>query len=75
MDVVRLKDAAQVGLVRLSLAQAPEGRFLVSERLQEGEGELGRVERLLGESRDSLLDFNGVHTLSSLLSPPRQKPD
>ena len=49
MDVVRLKDTTQVGPVRLALAQAPEGRLLVAEGLQEGERELAGVERPLGE--------------------------
>lgn len=79
MDVVRLKDAAQVGLVRLAFAQAPEGRFLVPEGLQEGEGELSRIERLFGQGGYGLFDFDGVHfplicaspTLSCLPANPK----
>ncbi len=65
MDVVGLKDAAQVGLVRLALAQALEGRFLVAEGLQEGERKLPGVERPLGERRYGLLNLNSVHTAPS----------
>src|ERR1700682_3319573 len=50
MDVVGLEDAAQVRLVRLALSQACDCRLLVAEGLKEGEGKLGRIERLLGES-------------------------
>lgn len=65
MDIVGLKDATQVGLVRLALAQALDRRLLVAEGLKEGEGELRAVERLLGERRDGFFDLYGVHT------PPR----
>ena len=61
VDIVRLQDAAEVGLVRLALAQALERRLLVPEGLQEGEGKFLRVERLLGEGGYSLFDFDGVH--------------
>ena len=50
MDVVGLEDAAQVGFVRLALAQALDRRLLVAEGLKEGERELGGIERLLRES-------------------------
>jgi hypothetical protein len=66
MDVVGLKDAAQVGPVRLALAQALEGGFLVPEGLEEGERKLLRIERLLRERRYGLLDLDGVHTSSRL---------
>ena len=46
MDVVGLKDPAQVGLVRLALAQALDCRLLVAEGLKEGEGETRRHRRL-----------------------------
>jgi hypothetical protein len=62
MDVVGLKDSAQVGPVRLALSQALEGRFLVAEGLQERERELAGVERPLGERRYGLFNLNGVHT-------------
>jgi hypothetical protein len=67
MDVVGLKDAAYVGLVRLALAQTLEGGLFVAEGLEEGEGELCRVERMFGESRDSFLDLNGVHAMEAPL--------
>jgi hypothetical protein len=61
MDVVGLEDTTQVGLVRLALAQAFDCRLLVAESLKEGEWKLGRIERLLSESRNSFLDLNRVH--------------
>jgi hypothetical protein len=67
MDVVGLKDAAQVGLVRLALAQTLEGGLFVAEGLEEGEGELSRVERMFGESRDRFLDLNSVHAMDAPL--------
>jgi hypothetical protein len=36
-------------------------RFLAAESQKKGERELGRVERLLGKSRDSFFNFNRVH--------------
>jgi hypothetical protein len=65
MDVVCLKDSAQVGPVRFALAQALEGRFLIPEGLEEGEWELPSVERPFGEGRYGLFDLNGVHTAPS----------
>ena len=70
MDVVGLEDAAQVGLVRLALAQPLDRRLLVAEGFEEGERELGRVERLLGQSRNGFLDLNGVHAMGA---PPRSR--
>ena len=61
MDVVGLKDAAEVGLVRLALAQALERRFLVPEGLQEGERKFLGIERLLGQRGNGLFDLDGVH--------------
>jgi len=61
MDVVGLKDAAQVRLVRLALPQALEGRLLVAEGFQEREGELLPIERPLGQRGDRLLNLDGVH--------------
>ena len=78
MDVVGLKDAAQVGLVRLALAQALDRRFLVAEGLQEGERKLRGVKRLLGQGRDGLFDLNGVHAppnLRSLIDPSDGRPE
>ena len=42
VDVVGLKDAAEVGLVRRARAQPLDRRLLVAEGFQEGERELGR---------------------------------
>ena len=62
MDMVGLKDAAkQAGCVGFPFAQALEGRFLVTEGLQEGERELAAVERLLGQGRYGFFDLDGVH--------------
>jgi hypothetical protein len=82
MNIVRLKDAAQVGLVRLSLARALEGRFLVPEGLQGGKGELLRIERLFGQGGYGLFDLDGVHfpficaskPLSCLPANPKSMP-
>ncbi len=62
VDVVGLKDAAEVGLVRLALAQALDRRLLVAEGFEEREGELGRVERLLRQRRNGLFNFDRVHS-------------
>ncbi len=67
VDVVGLKDAAQVGLVRCARAQPLDRRLLVAEGFKEGERKLCRVERLLSESRDGLFDLNGVHVLDAPL--------
>jgi hypothetical protein len=61
VDVVGLKDAADVGLVRLALAQALNRRFLVPECFQEQIGELLGVERLLGERGYGLFNLDRVH--------------
>ena len=61
VDVVGLEDAAKVGFVGLARAQALERRFLVAEGLQEGERELRRVERLLGQGRYCFFDLDSVH--------------
>ena len=49
MDFVALKDSTEIRVVRVTRAQALEGRFLVAEGLQERERKLGGIERLLGE--------------------------
>jgi hypothetical protein len=62
VDIIGLKDGAgQVGPVRFAPTQTPQHRFLVVERLQKGERELGRVKRLLGERRHGLLYLDSVH--------------
>ena len=69
VDVVGLKNAAEVGLVRLALAEALEGRLLVAEGFEEREGELLRVERPLGQLRYRLFDLDSVHFLESPTGP------
>ena len=49
VDVAGLQDAANVGLVGRSIAQALYGGVLVAEGQKKGIGELGRVKRLLGK--------------------------
>ena len=66
MDVVRLKHAAEVGLVGLALAQALERGVLVPEGLKERIGELRRVERPLRQRRNGFFDFDRVHSVSPL---------
>ncbi len=61
MDVVRLKDAAHVRLVRRTRTQALDSGFLVSEGLQEGERKFVAVERLLGKCRYGFFDFYCIH--------------
>ncbi len=75
MDVVGLKDAAEVGLVRLALAQALEGGFLVAEGLQEEIRKLRGVEWPLGERGNGLLDFDGVHASGLHREGPSDEPD
>ncbi len=62
MDVIGLKDAAKIGLVRLALAQPLDRRLLVAKGLQEREGKFPCVERLLGELGYGLFNLDGVHT-------------
>ena len=61
MDVVRLKHAAEVGLVGLALAQALERGFLVPEGFKERVGELLSLERPLRQRRNGFFDFDRVH--------------
>jgi hypothetical protein len=60
VNVIGLKDAPQIGLVRCTGAQPLDRRILVSERLKKSEWELDRLEWLLSQSRDSFFDLNGV---------------
>lgn len=46
MDMVPLKDAAEIGAVRRARAETLDGRGLIAKGLKEGVGELGRVKRL-----------------------------
>ena len=43
-------------------------RLLVAEGFEEGERELGRVERLLGELGDGFFDLDGVHVVPTPLT-------
>jgi hypothetical protein len=61
VDVVGLKDAAQIGLVRHTGAQAFERGFLVPESLKELEGELLPLKGFFGQFGNGLFNFNGVH--------------
>jgi hypothetical protein len=62
VDVIGLEDALrEVRSVRRAGAQPLDGGGLVTERLQEGERKLGRVERAFREGGNGLLDLNGVH--------------
>ena len=65
VDVVGLKDAAQVGLVRCTGTQTLEGRFLVAKGFKEGIGELCGVEGLLRKVSDGLFDLDGVQRFGS----------
>ena len=64
MEVVGLKDSAQVGPVRLALAQALDCRLLVAEGLKEGEWKLLSVEGLLSQRGNCLFDLDRVQLLA-----------
>ena len=66
VDVVGLKNAAKVGLVRRARAQPLDRRLLVAEGFKEGIREVLGVERLLRQLRNGFFDFNGVQ----LFAPP-----
>ena len=62
MDVVALEHASgHVGPIGVTLAQALERGVLVAKGGQKGVSELGAVKGLLGQERDGLFDFYGVH--------------
>ena len=65
MDVVGLKDSANVRFIRLPLMEALDGRFLVTESSQEGEGELLVFECLLGQGGNGLFYLNRIHSYRS----------
>ncbi len=69
MDVVGLKDAAEVRPVRFALAEAFERRLFVAERFEEGERELLRIKRPLGQPGYRLFDLDSVHFLESPTGP------
>ena len=66
MDVVGLKNAAEVGLVRRTRAQPLDRRLLVAEGFEEGVREVLGVKRLLRQLRNGLFYLNGVQ----LTAPP-----
>ena len=80
VNVVGLKDTAEVGFVGCAGAQSFDSSVLVSEGREKGIRELGRVKGLLGKFGNGLFDFNGVHrkicpkvkTVSSLLLPEHE---
>ena len=61
VNVVGLKNPAKVGFVGRPRAQALDRGVLVAERKEEGIRELISIERLLGQCRYGLFDFNSVH--------------
>ena len=61
VDVVPLENAADIGSIRRAGAEAPDGRWLVAERLQEAIGKPVRIERFPRKGRDGLFNLNGVH--------------
>src|ERR1035437_3287057 len=61
VDVVSLKDAAQVGFVRRARPQPLDCGRLVSEGFRKGERKLLSIERLLSQRGNRFFDFNGVH--------------
>lgn len=60
MDIVSLKNPANVGLVRRARAQPLDRRLLVAKSLKEGIREVRSIERLFRELRYSFFNFNGV---------------
>ena len=68
VDVVGLKNAAKVGLVRCARAQPLDRRLLVAEGLKEGKRKLLGVERLLGKRGNRFFNLNGVQLLALLPS-------
>jgi hypothetical protein len=73
MDVVGLKDPADIGLVGLARTQALDRRVLGPEFLKKGKWEFGRIECPFRERRNGFFNLNGVHsTLPKLLTSPTQ---
>ena len=67
VDVVGLKNPANIQFVGRAGPQALDRRGLVAERLQEREGELFHVERLLGKLGYGFFDLNGVQLAALFL--------
>jgi hypothetical protein len=66
VDVVRLKDAIDVGFVRGPVPQFLYGASFVSKGFKERKRELSGVKRLFGQIGDSLFDFNCVQMPKSI---------
>ena len=67
MNVVGLKNAAQVGLVGRSALQALDGGRLVSKSEQESEREFFGVEWKLGQCRYGFFNLNSIHACFPLV--------
>ena len=61
VNVIGLKNAVHIGLVRRARTQPLDGRGLVAEGFEESERELCRVLRLLGERGYGLFNLDSVH--------------
>ena len=61
MDIVRPKDTTEVGLVVSGCPKTPDGRLLEAEGLEKLEGKLLPIEGFLGQFRNGLFNFYGVH--------------
>lgn len=66
MNVIGLKNAAQIGLIRCSGSQAFDSRFLVTKGFKESIRKLYGIKGLLCKIRDGLFNFYGVHLLTVL---------
>ena len=67
VDVVTLKNAAQIGLVGVARPQPLDLGRLAPKRLQKGVGEFCRVKRLLRQNLNGFSDFCGVHWAESFV--------
>ena len=60
VNVIGLKNTAEVGLVRGARAEPLDRRVLVAERFEESIRKVRRVKRLIRQLRDGLFNFNRV---------------
>ena len=65
MNVVGLKNAAKVGLVRGTGTQPLDRRLLVAEGFKEGIREVLGIKRLIRQLRNGFFYFNGVQLFAS----------
>ena len=63
MNVIGLKNAAEVGFVRGPGAEPLNRRLFVPECFKEGKRKALRIERLVRELRDGFFYFNGIQLL------------